>query len=73
MKHLVDRSIGARAAEEILKRDGPIHVIMRQLGLERKSFHTWQTGLAVPSTYALLAMYHQGYDVIYILTGKRTK
>lgn len=44
---------------------------MRRLGLRRQSIHDWENGVCVPSAFALQAMAYLGYDVIYILTGRK--
>lgn len=73
MKHKTDREIGKRAAEEILKRGGSVLDEMRELGLGRKSFYAWSSGECCPDARALQAMAQGGYDVVYILTGRKTK
>lgn len=73
MKHKTDPKIGRRAAEEILKKDCFVKSELQRLGLYRNSFYTWNSGECCPDARALQAMAECGYDVVYILTGQRTK
>ena len=66
-----DKMIGIRAAEEIGRRDQPLTVSLRQLGVSNSAFYEWDSGGRCPSAPALQAMAFWGYDVNYILTGKR--
>ena len=71
MKHTADRDIGLRAAELVRERGLQVKEQMRRLGLRRQSIHDWENGVCVPSAFALQAMAYLGYDVIYILTGRK--
>ena len=66
-----DIGIGARAFELINARGG-ITQEMRRLGLHRNKAYEWAAG-KVPGGRALQAMAYAGYDVLYILTGRRER
>lgn len=73
-KHKPDIYIGYRAAALIREKTPPEKTPayeMRRLGLDRKLLFQWEAGMC-PSAYSLQAMAFCGYDVIYILTGRRT-
>ena len=65
--------MGVRTAELMLQVDGPISKQLRELGLGKNLFNHWADGVCAPSAKALRAMALAGYDVMYILTGKRSK
>ena len=65
--------IGLRANELLLKEDKPVYLQMREMGLGENSCYAWANGEAAPSAKALRAMALAGYDVMYILTGVRSK
>lgn len=73
IKRKCDRSIGYRAAEEMLKVNASIREQCRQLGIDRNSFYQWQQGTACPDARALQALALAGYDVHYILLGSKRK
>ena len=64
-----DISIGARAFE-LVNATGNVRAEMRRLGMHRNKAYEWATG-KVPGGRALQAMARAGYDVLYILTGRR--
>lgn len=64
-----DIAIGTRAFE-LINATGNVRAEMRRLGMHRNKAYEWAAG-KVPSGRALQAMAHAGYDVIYILTGRR--
>ena len=66
-----DIGIGVRAFEVINARGGVTQEMLR-LGMHRNKAYEWAAG-KVPSGRALQAMALAGYDVIYILTGRREK
>lgn len=68
-----DISIGQRAAAELLANAGDrtMVAIMNGIGVRHKCFTDWNHGMA-PSAMALQKLALAGYDVLYILTGKRT-
>lgn len=74
MRHTIDREIGLRACEEMSKRAGPMGKTKeaRRLGIDRKNIYGWASMDCVPSVYCLQALAEGGYDVTYILTGRRT-
>lgn len=71
-KHLADRNIGVRAAEELFRRFPNLSEkqITQMLRVERKSLWNWKRGMT-PSGYALTALCFMGCDINYILTGRR--
>ena len=73
--HKGDIQIGERAAMELLEIEARSGVRtseqIKALGLDRKVLYEWQHG-ATPSGAALQRMALAGYDVMYILTGRRT-
>ena len=64
-----DISIGARAFELINARG--VTKEMHRLGMHRNKAYEWAAG-KVPSGRALQAMAFSGYDIVYILTGRKT-
>lgn len=72
-----DYRIGTRAAKEVwnrvLQNNSDISVEMRLIGRERKAFAQLEKGMCAPSADTLQTMVRKGYDVIYILTGTRSK
>lgn len=72
-KKAVCGDMGVRAAELLLKGDKLISVQLREMGLGHNLFNNWNNGECAPSAYVLRTMALAGYDVMYILTGKRSK
>lgn len=64
-----DIGIGVRAFELINERGG-ITQEMHRLGMHRNKAYEWANG-KVPSGRALQAMCLAGYDIVYILTGRK--
>ena len=68
--------IGLRAADELLRIVGEEDISMtaayKELNIPSSCFWRWQHGTNAPSADTLASMYLAGYDVIYILTGKRS-
>lgn len=69
-------TVGQRAAKEIQRRvimsaAGRTAPFMKRLGLDRKLFYTWINGGSDPSAAALRVLALEGFDIYYILTGKR--
>lgn len=69
-----DHRIGFRAAECVRERFG------RKTGqfsaaseIDRRTVYAWELGTSVPSARALQAMCELGFDVVYILTGRRSE
>lgn len=71
--HKADISIGQRAAAEILDRamDKPVRSMMKAIGIRWQCWYEWNEGVC-PATFALQKLALAGFDVQYILTGKRT-
>lgn len=65
--------MGLRANELLLKVDKPVYLQLRDMGLGKNLSYAWANGICSPSSKALRAMALAGYDVMYILTGKRSK
>ena len=72
-----DYRIGERAAKEVwarmIQNSTSIRIEMGKINLERKAFYFWERELSTPSAVTLQHMAQEGYDVIYILTGIRSK
>lgn len=68
-----DLIMNERLVEELYKLDGTHQNIARKLGCDRRTLQTWIYEGGIPSAYHLKGMYLAGMDVIYILTGKRTR
>lgn len=69
-------TIGRRAALEIACRISSadqmsVSAYFRQLGIDRKMFYRWWREEGSPSAKNLQLLALNGYDVHYILTGKR--
>ncbi len=67
-----DIEIGVRAAEEADRIFTTRREAAKALQRERKQVWLWENGCA-PSAGALAKLHYAGADVIYILTGRRTK
>lgn len=76
MNRLADRGICERAVsavdERIKKNNSCIKAEMANIKMGYQCYHNWKRYTAAPGAFALSRMYSQGYDVIWILTGKRT-
>jgi len=76
MQHKGDIQIGRRAASALLEREAQTGVSTRRqlekMGLDRRTLWAWGTLGHVPSGDALARMAEVGYDVMYILTGRRS-
>lgn len=73
---MVDREsgeMGRRAHELLLERDVPVQQQLRDMGLGKNVDYAWGEGGCAPSGRALRKMALAGYDVMYILTGERSK
>ena len=64
-----DIAIGARAFE-LVSATGSVTREMNRLGMHRNKAHEWAAG-KVPSGRALQALAFAGYDIVYILTGRK--
>ena len=62
-----------RLVEELYKISDNNVVIAKKIGCDRRNVSYWIGGHSVPNAYYLKSMYEIGMDVIYILTGKRTR
>lgn len=72
MKHTPDIEIGFRAAAEVDRLFRTRAAAARALGVDRKLPRYWEQGTA-PSAFVLLKLHYAGADVMYILTGRRSK
>lgn len=67
-----DIEIGQRAFAELMRIfKTPKKAIMRT-GISKSTLYKWKEGYT-PNGLGLLRMHYAGADVIYILTGKRSK
>ena len=67
-----DISIGMRAYEEAMRiSDGP-EMLLRKNGIAKNTLYMWRDGSA-PGGLHLAKLHYAGADVLYILTGKRSK
>lgn len=73
-QHRTDYKIGVRAAREVFDRSGNKGVcrIMRDLGICEHNYYKWRNGVA-PSPDSLQRLALAGYDVEYILIGRKEK
>lgn len=62
-------SIGHRAFE-LISAKGNVSKETREIGISKSKAYDWANGLC-PSARSLQAMALAGYDVMYILTGRR--
>jgi hypothetical protein len=62
-----------RVAEEIFNLGDSNTGAANKIGCDRHLISDWINGRAIPSAYYLKAMYEAGLDIVYILTGKRTR
>jgi hypothetical protein len=65
--------MGLRAAELMLQRDAGIQEQLEQMGLGKNLFNHWGNGHGAPSAMVLQKMEKAGYDVMYILTGRKSQ
>ena len=65
-----DVTIGYRAAECVRERYTSPLQFARESDLDRKMVYRWEVG-SCPTGRALQAMCEMGFDVVYILTGRR--
>lgn len=76
MNRLADREICERAVaavdERIKKNNSCIKAEMANIKMGYQCYHNWKRYTAAPGAFALSKMAANGYDVMYILTGKRT-
>ena len=76
MNRLADRGICERAVEEmdrkVRENKSRVAVELRRLGLTHGAYDNWRAWRACPGAFTLSRMATYGYDVMYILTGKRT-
>lgn len=68
-----DNDITKRVAEELYKLPGKNVEIARRIGCNPNTILSWETGRMIPNAHSLAAMHYAGCDVMYILTGKRTR
>ena len=68
-----DSIMSDRLAEEIYKLGVTNTEAGRKIGCSHNMISNWLSGRTLPSAYYLKAMYEAGMDVIYILTGRRTR
>lgn len=77
MKRRGDIDIAKRAAAVLLEREAQTGVSTRQqlegMGMSRQALYQWGHASQLPGGDALSRMAHAGYDVMYVLTGRRTK
>ena len=65
--------MGLRAAELMLQRDAGIQEQLEQMGLGKNLFNYWGNGGGAPSAMVLQKMEKAGYDVMYIITGRKSQ
>lgn len=70
---LKDTNMCDRVIEELCKMDGTYEDMARKIGCRTRTIKNWMYDNYTPSAYHLKGMYEAGLDVIYILTGRRTK
>lgn len=76
MNRLADRGICERAVaavdERIKENNSCIKAEMANIKMGYQCYHNWKRYTAAPGAFVLSKMAANGYDVLYILTGKRT-
>lgn len=76
MNRLANREICERAVasvdEMIEKNNSCIKAEMANIKMNYQTYFNWRRYTAAPGAYALSRMYALGYDVIWILTGRRS-
>lgn len=76
MNRLANREICERAVsavdERIKKNNSCIKAEMANIKMDYQTYFNWKRYAAAPGAFALSTMAANGYDVMYILTGKRT-
>lgn len=76
MKRLADREICNRVVKEVeamaTRNRTSIAMEMARLRINLVSYYNWRRRTAAPGAFPLSVMAENGYDVMYILTGKRT-
>ena len=76
MNRLANREICERAVEEIDRKtkenNSSIAAELRRLTMKHSAYGNWKSWNSCPGAFALSKMAANGYDVMYILTGKRT-
>ena len=65
--------MGLRAAELMLQRNAGIQEQLEQMDLGKNLFNYWGNGGGAPSAMVLQKMEKAGYDVMYIITGKKSR
>lgn len=65
--------MGLRAAELMLQRNAGIQEQLEQMDLGKNLFNYWGNGGGAPSAMVLQKMEKAGYDVMYILTGRKSQ
>ena len=68
--------IGKRTAQLLIEREAqtgvPARKQLENMGMRPRNLSAWQSEGRNPGGYALSQMALAGYDVMYILTGRRT-
>lgn len=74
-ENYVPETIALRAIQQINRRakaqDVPVTALLRRIGAYRELFWRWKKNKGGISAYYLQQMALDGYDVVYILTGRR--
>lgn len=67
------RTVGQRLAAEVKRKVhyGPVAQELKRLGIRHTNFSKWKCGEADPQAYWLQQLALDGYDVLFILTGRR--
>lgn len=73
MKYRTDPAMGERLIEEILRSKYDRTELANELGCHPDTINYWLYGGGIPHAYYLAAFHRAGFDVIYILTGERTR
>lgn len=76
MKRLADREICNRVVKEVeamaTRNRTSIAREMARLRINPVSYYNWRRCTAAPGAFPLSVMAENGYDVLYILTGRRS-
>lgn len=68
-----DPEMTPRLVEEIYRVSESNTDLARELGCSDTTVYQWITGSTIPYAYYLAKLYDLGCDIIYVLTGMRTR
>ena len=69
----IDPSMSTRLAEEFYRMNVDMAFLTRKIGCHNSLISAWVNGRYIPNAFYLAQLHRAGFDVIYILTGERTR